>query len=157
MKSYLQSAFKILQIGTEDAVSGESGEGGKVPWSERQDNRPTPRLMCAVASDGLCVAEHACRSACLCGAGGQTEPRCLIKTGQDPGCCLLDTAASPPPPGHLPYCTTGSCSGRSSPPAYPPGESLRCPDNPASPVPTQSCTHARVKSELRIESNSAER
>lgn len=91
--------------------------------------------MCVVVCDGLCVRERAFWSVCLKEGEGGTErrSRCQIKTERPPR-CRLDTAASPPPPGLLLYCRTGSCSGRSSPPAYPHEETLHCPGNPESPV-----------------------
>lgn len=144
VKPYFQSAFTILQ---------------RVEWRGRkrwdkvtQRVAPTLRLMCVAVCDGLCEGEHAYYCVCLQGAEGETECRwgCQVKT-ERPGHCLLDTAASPPPPGRLPYCRTGSCSGRSSPPAYPHEERLHCPGTPESPVHTQTCSQIHTNTERERE------
>ena len=62
MKSYFQSAFKILQIGTKRGSVEESREGRRDEQSDgesQSDDKPTLRLMYVVACDGLCVGEHA--------------------------------------------------------------------------------------------------
>lgn len=129
-------------------------EEGRGPyrWAKSQkgwlNDRPTLRLMYVVVGDGQCVGGHA-SSVYLNVAEGEIEPRwgCRIKT-EHRGCCLLDTAASSPPPGHLPYCRTGSYSGRSSPPAYPHEETLHCLGTPESPVHTHTYIYEHIRTRL---------
>lgn len=130
-ESYYHSAFTILQIGRNDALQRQerAEDMSKVP------ERVTLRRMCVVVCDGLCVSEHAYWSVYLNVAESETELHSGCRARMEcPGRCRLDTAASLPPPGCLPYCRTGSCSGRSFPPACPHEGSRHCPDTPELPV-----------------------
>lgn len=113
-------------------------------WQKAQNPGSTPRRRCAVECDGLCGGERACEGLRRKGAEGESGIRgCslgLIMTAR-PWQRLLDTAASAPSPGRLPYCRTGSCSERSSPPVCPHEETLHCRGNPESPVLTHAHTH----------------
>lgn len=117
-----------------------SSAGGRDEGSDMlsQVTAPTLRQMCVVECGGLCEGGHAFWSARPKAAEGETGHRsgCPIMTAR-PGHCLLGTAASPPPPERLPYCRTGSYSGRSSPPACPHEETLHCLGSPGSPVHTR--------------------
>lgn len=116
-------------------------------WQTAPNPGSTPRPMCAVECDGLCGGERACGGLRRRGAEGESGIRGrssgLIMTAR-PWQRLLDTAASAPSPGRRPYCRTGSCSGRSSPPVCPREETLHCRGNPESPVLTHTHTHAPV-------------
>lgn len=104
----------------------------------------TPRPTCAVECDGLCGGERACEGLRPRRAGGESGT-----PGRSGGLTVTarpwrrrpGTAASAPSPGRLLYCTTGSCSGRSSPPVCPHSGSR---GNPESPVLTHA--HAGLSS-----------
>lgn len=94
--------------------------------------------MCVYVGVALSVCEHA-ESVCLCAGECVSECHCDPQVElRGPMHSLMDRVASRPPPGHPPYCRTGSCSGGYAPPVYPHGEPPHCLGNPELPTHTHN-------------------